>query len=153
MKTTADKQQQQQHDIRSHTPTQMSDKKASKSTMRLQDRWSKWVEDQNRKNEQRASKPDNIVVSKLAGALQAMNLAAITHADVVLAVVLCAGLLVWCYYGQSCHYSKHSHPICQADVGLVNIPLPNHTVYVGRICTPMIRQDPGARGSKAQGSQ
>lgn len=32
-----------------------------------QDRWSNWVEEQNRKNAQRASKPDNIVVAKIAG--------------------------------------------------------------------------------------
>lgn len=91
---TADKQEQ--HAAMDHSGVK---------TTRIgwQDRWSNWVEEQNRKNAQRASKPDNIVVAKIAGEFGVSHMyVTLRHANAIdYVVVLCAGLLVWCYYGQS----------------------------------------------------
>jgi hypothetical protein len=40
----------------------------------LKNTWSEWAEEQNRKNAERASKPDNIVVLKFAGERERVNL-------------------------------------------------------------------------------
>lgn len=64
MSNHRDSQQQQQQQQHAHNDTHSN----APHTNPVKSRWLNWVEEQNRKNAQRASKPDNIVVSKVAGA-------------------------------------------------------------------------------------
>jgi hypothetical protein len=54
------RQQQQQH-------AENNDNVNIKNDNKAKSRWSNWVEEQNRRNEIRASKPDNILTLKFAG--------------------------------------------------------------------------------------
>lgn len=147
------KKQQQQHQQHAEHGT------LHPNGSNLKSRWTSWVEKQNRKNDQRASKPDNIVVLKLAGGPTA----------VTVGLPICLWLTIYFQSSRAlcwparlvllwsvCRIDKPyarltSSCYCQCMIRLYSQK--QQTVYVGRICTPMIRQDSGARGSRAEGSK